>query len=239
MDPNAALEYMRSIVRQFRDREHEDDYETLQDLVNEVSALDIWLKTGGFLPSEWDHDRTPPKRKPTSIGARVLFLSEFPFSESDLPYSAATEAAVEFIHNKLGVYHDTPVSDVFDPDDVAGGLPQTIYMSGYLQALTDLMNGDLALNPVVDSYKKQDVTNKVETESKIVKPEIVAVKILTIKSASGNASSDQTQTVTPYGYFTSIREGANGVELIRSGVVKTLIPWSRVIEVEYKYIEGA
>jgi hypothetical protein len=49
MDPNANLEEQRRIARRILDGD-DRDAERLAEL---VEALDEWLASGGFLPSDW------------------------------------------------------------------------------------------------------------------------------------------------------------------------------------------
>lgn len=56
MDPNAALEKIRSIVRFTRgpSADMQTPSELLEDLVEAVDALDGWLSKGGFPPRDWE-----------------------------------------------------------------------------------------------------------------------------------------------------------------------------------------
>ncbi len=66
MDPNAALENIRSLVASIIesiDEQDEHDDENCSVDVGDVSmlcdtfnGLDNWLKSGGFKPGEWTHE---------------------------------------------------------------------------------------------------------------------------------------------------------------------------------------
>jgi hypothetical protein len=66
MDPNAALEQIRSGLETLKDLETKDsvldengyadnvyDDVEVSDLINLIEGLDQWLSSGGFLPKEW------------------------------------------------------------------------------------------------------------------------------------------------------------------------------------------
>lgn len=50
MDPNATLAEIRAIVTRFQT---ESDYESMDELVEYVQAMDEWLSRGGFEPEAW------------------------------------------------------------------------------------------------------------------------------------------------------------------------------------------
>jgi hypothetical protein len=66
MDPDEALNKLRSILRELEERletgftNAEDDVSTLIDV---FQGLDDWLKKGGFLPKDWERTAgaTTPK----------------------------------------------------------------------------------------------------------------------------------------------------------------------------------
>jgi hypothetical protein len=58
MDPNAALEAIRDLQAQWREKQYIDGAEDaalniLEKMSGHVAALDEWLTRGGFLPEAW------------------------------------------------------------------------------------------------------------------------------------------------------------------------------------------
>ena len=59
MDPNAALEQVRALIRQVESQEHrppnsaEYHKRDAEDLADAFRALDGWLSGGGFKPADW------------------------------------------------------------------------------------------------------------------------------------------------------------------------------------------
>lgn len=53
MDPNAALEAIRSMVSDVLAGETGDAQYTLDELAETFRALDEWLSRGGFKPAAW------------------------------------------------------------------------------------------------------------------------------------------------------------------------------------------
>lgn len=52
MDPNAALERIRTIHRALMD-DPSGNLRLVDELLELLAALDEWLSKGGFLPSDW------------------------------------------------------------------------------------------------------------------------------------------------------------------------------------------
>lgn len=61
MDPNKCLADIRMLVSVLKTPGNEcpEDIraEDVQDLLDNVEALDTWLSAGGFLPKEWTRER--------------------------------------------------------------------------------------------------------------------------------------------------------------------------------------
>lgn len=66
MDPDAALQNMRTAIKDFdsakdkwEDSETRDEFRILHAiaLIDAVEALDDWLSKGGFLPKDWTKGR--------------------------------------------------------------------------------------------------------------------------------------------------------------------------------------
>lgn len=58
MDPNKALEEIRSMCREvFPDPEdgYTVDLEKAAEMIETFEGLDAWLTRGGFKPKDWDH----------------------------------------------------------------------------------------------------------------------------------------------------------------------------------------
>lgn len=54
MDPNATLEALRELVRQWHEADDlPEDFDATRAL-ELFDALDTWLKRGGFLPTSWE-----------------------------------------------------------------------------------------------------------------------------------------------------------------------------------------
>lgn len=66
MDPNAALRRLRDLLNgeDFDEADVASASETLNEAIDVFEGLDSWIKSGGFLPQEWDPDwvRGGPKR---------------------------------------------------------------------------------------------------------------------------------------------------------------------------------
>lgn len=52
MDPNSTLAEIRSLLSK------SDDLEALSELPDLIEGLDNWLSRGGFLPREWENNKT-------------------------------------------------------------------------------------------------------------------------------------------------------------------------------------
>jgi len=55
MDPDAALDAIRSMVSDVLAGENGDADDTLDMLAETFRGLDEWLSRGGFLPAAWQH----------------------------------------------------------------------------------------------------------------------------------------------------------------------------------------
>lgn len=54
MDPNACLKELRELIEYFHNNDADSyDYDDVHELVDKIDALDEWLSTGGFKPSDW------------------------------------------------------------------------------------------------------------------------------------------------------------------------------------------
>lgn len=56
MDPDAALEEIRSLLKEYTNADNPDALDLvdlLDALTTEVEALDKWISDGGFLPAPW------------------------------------------------------------------------------------------------------------------------------------------------------------------------------------------
>lgn len=51
MDPDTALENLRTLVAAAN--EQGEHFEQVEELVEQVEALDKWLSNGGFYPLDW------------------------------------------------------------------------------------------------------------------------------------------------------------------------------------------
>lgn len=54
MDPNTALANLRKLAKEILNLEDKQQAQDLSlEIATQFQALDTWLFTGGFLPSEW------------------------------------------------------------------------------------------------------------------------------------------------------------------------------------------
>lgn len=81
MDPNATLEYLRSLVRQVNELRDSDtvDVENFDEKAGELAdsfaALDEWLSRGGFRPTTWEQPEPSRHFREGSPKANIARLS--------------------------------------------------------------------------------------------------------------------------------------------------------------------
>jgi hypothetical protein len=63
MDPNATLERMRELAREYHEAERWRETTLADELVDLIEGLDQWLSRGGFLPMAWAGAGNPTKRR--------------------------------------------------------------------------------------------------------------------------------------------------------------------------------
>lgn len=57
MDPDRALRNIRIAVRILAGEDGDLDSNLIQTLMDDVAAMDEWLCSGGFLPTDWQANR--------------------------------------------------------------------------------------------------------------------------------------------------------------------------------------
>lgn len=80
MDPNTALEYIRSICQQFNERA---TYADMDELVEQVQALDEFMSKGGFSPWNNDYGKLSSFSGRFSFNGTEYTVSEIEFEPAD------------------------------------------------------------------------------------------------------------------------------------------------------------
>lgn len=63
MDPDAALEILRDLIR----RAEKGDDDTAREMAYHFDMLDSWLSKGGFAPKAWRRRSRPDEPDPTPV----------------------------------------------------------------------------------------------------------------------------------------------------------------------------